>query len=68
MSQDIFFELLKRFRYGPKPSDKRRNKHAFRRDFFNPEAKALVKSREFVRPKKSDRSAGKACRPGRHWL
>ncbi len=67
MSQDIFFELLKRFRYGPKPSVKRRNKHAFRRDFFNPEAKTLARSRNFVHPKKSDRSAG-ACRPGRHWL
>ena len=68
MSTDIFFELTKRFRYGPKPSVKRRNKHKFRGDFFNPEIKSLSKSWDFVRPEKSDRAAGKACRYDRHWL
>jgi hypothetical protein len=58
-SGDIRFAWLKRMRYGPKPSTKRRNKHRFRHDWFNPISGYLSKSRCAPSLEKSDRRAGK---------
>lgn len=64
-SNDLRFELLKRLRYGPKPSTKRRNKHGFRKDFLNPVSNRLSRS-GIIQVSDDDRGSGKR-KPGRHW-
>lgn len=68
VSADVRFETMKRLRYGPKPSDKRRNKHWFRKDYLNPRTGRLARSHFVPALSKGDRCSGKGSKaPGRHW-
>ena len=67
-SADIRFETMKRLRYGPKPSDKRRNKHRFRKDCLNPRTGRLARSHFVPALSKGDRCSGKGNKHAwRHW-
>lgn len=66
-SGQIRFELMKRLRYGPKPSVKRKNKHRYRHDGLNPLNGRLARSGSVPQLDKYDRCSGKGVKKGPHW-